>query len=110
MRLYLHLYAPLVTSFSAIRCWVPSVNGARFGIKFRYAGRIPKRPKFGLEFILYFDGIEVFENYTLPSEIAGDPQHYDAECADKTERYFQFGKLQLTGVYVAHLRKAYTLS
>ncbi|KAF8606913.1 hypothetical protein BDV93DRAFT_604230 [Ceratobasidium sp. AG-I] len=81
---------------NTVECWIPSTEGACFGIKFKHADPVPQRSKFGLEFNLYFDGVEVFEYYYLPSEVNEYPTYHDAKYTAETIRSFQFGRLQLT--------------
>lgn len=90
----------------ATRCWIPSTEGARFGVKFKHADTVPQRSKFGLESRLYFDGVEVLGHSYRPSLVDEVPMYYTAQYTAEAKRYFQFGTLQLTGMCVRLLRKS----
>ena len=75
------------------RCWVPSNEGSKFGIKFKHADPAPKRCRFGLTVTTYFDGDKVLAQFALPSQVNERIHYFDAKYTEKAKQCFQFGKL-----------------
>ncbi|KAF8606911.1 hypothetical protein BDV93DRAFT_553370 [Ceratobasidium sp. AG-I] len=89
-------YAERRVEKNTIECWVPSKEGTNFGIRLKHADPIPKRPKYGLEVELRFDGIKVGGQGIRPSEISKGDFHFVAKSVLNGKQEFCFGKLELT--------------